>query len=65
LALAKMASLVSIPMISSISSQTRMRIGAGQIDLVQYRKNFQILVNSHIDIGQGLGLDPLGRINNQ
>ena len=41
------------------------RLRAGQIDLVDDRKNFQVVVQRHMNVGHRLRLDPLGRIDDQ
>jgi len=40
-------------------------IGARQIDFVDYRDDFEAVVDRHIDVGEGLCLDPLARIDHQ
>jgi hypothetical protein len=40
-----------------------LRLGARQIDLVDDRKNFQIVIEGHVDIRHGLGLDALRGIH--
>ena len=40
-------------------------IGGRQIDLVQRRHDLQIVVQGQVRVGQGLGLDPLGRVDQQ
>ncbi len=42
-----------------------LRLGSWQVDLVQYRKDLQVIIQRQIDIGQGLGLNPLGGIHHQ
>ncbi len=34
-------------------------VGSGQIDFIENRKNFEILIDRHIHVGQGLGFHPL------
>ena len=65
LALASTASWASMPMISSISCMTRSGVGRGQVDLVDDRKDFQVLVQGQVDVGKGLRLDPLGGVHHQ
>ena len=40
-------------------------MGGGQVDFVEDRDNFYILVHGQVDIAQGLGLDALGGIDYQ
>src|SRR5208282_6054680 len=40
-------------------------IGAGQIDLVDHRNNFQPVIEREINVGERLRLDPLARIDHQ
>jgi len=40
-----------------------LRFGAGQIDLVENRKNLQVVVDGQVDVGQGLSFHPLGGID--
>ena len=41
------------------------RLGGGQVDLVQDRDDLVIVVDGLVDVGQGLGLDALGGIDHQ
>ena len=41
------------------------RLGCGQIDLVQHRYNLVIIVERLIDIGERLGLDPLAGVDDE
>ena len=41
------------------------RFGSGQIDFVEHRDNFQVVFEGEVDVGQGLGLNPLGGIDHQ
>ena len=41
------------------------RFGRRQVDFVQYRNNLMIVVNSQIDVGQGLRFYALGGVNDQ
>ena len=41
------------------------RFGGGQVDFVQHRQDFVIIVQRQIDIGQSLRLNPLAGIDNQ
>ena len=40
-------------------------IGAGQIDFVDHRNNFEPVIEREIDVGERLRLDPLARIDDQ
>ena len=40
-------------------------MGAGQVDFVQHRHDFQIMFQGHIGVGQGLGLHALGGVHHQ
>ena len=40
-------------------------LGARQIDFIQYRQDFQVVVQGQIHVGQCLGLHALGRIHHQ
>ena len=40
-------------------------LGAGKIDLVDHRQNFQVVIQRHVDVRDGLRLDPLGGIDDQ
>lgn len=42
-----------------------LRLGLGQIDLVQDRQHFQILFDGRIAVGHGLGFHALGCIHHQ
>ncbi|CDN46190.1 hypothetical protein BN871_LI_00040 [Paenibacillus sp. P22] len=42
-----------------------LRLRARQVDLVDDRKNLQVVVQRQIDVGQRLGLDALGRVHDQ
>ena len=41
------------------------RACAGKIDLVQDRENRQITLDGEVDVGHGLRLDPLGRVDDE
>ncbi len=41
------------------------RLGGGQVDLVDDRQDFQVGVDRQVDIGQGLGFDALGGVDDQ
>ena len=43
----------------------QVRLGANQIDLVDHRQDFQVIVQRQIHVGDGLGLDALGGIHHQ
>ena len=40
-------------------------LGAGQVDLVEDRDDLQVGLESQVQVGQGLGLDTLGRVDEQ
>ena len=40
-------------------------LGAGQIDFVDNRENFKLMIERQIGVGQCLRLNPLGRVNDQ
>ena len=40
-------------------------LGRWQVDLVDDRDDREVLAQGEVDVGQGLGLDPLGRIDDQ
>ncbi len=42
-----------------------LRVGAGQVDLIDDRNNFKIMFQGKVNIGQGLGLDALGGVHHQ
>ena len=52
-------------MTSSISVLHALRFGARQIDLVDHRKNFQIVIERHVHVGHSLRLDSLSRIDDE
>ena len=64
-ALARIAFEASSPMTSSISCLTRLRLGAGQIDLVDHWQDFEIEIQRHMNVGDGLRFDALGRVDDQ
>ncbi len=41
------------------------RLGGGQIDLVEHRHDFEIVVDGLIDVGEGLGFDTLAGVDHQ
>ncbi len=43
----------------------RIRVGRRQVDLVEDGDERQALAHREMDVGEGLGLDPLGRIDDQ
>ena len=43
----------------------RVRVGRGQVDLVQDGDEGQVLAEGEMDVGQRLGFDPLGRVNDE
>ena len=40
-------------------------VGGGQVDLVEYRQNLQVVLHGKIGVGQSLGLHPLGGVHHQ
>jgi hypothetical protein len=40
-------------------------LGRGQVDLVEDGNDRQVLAKGEMDVGEGLGLDPLGRVDDQ
>ena len=40
-------------------------VGGGEVDLVENGKNFQVVIQGQVGIGQGLGLYPLGGVHHQ
>ena len=42
-----------------------LHIGGREVDLVDHRKNFQIVIQRHVDVGDRLGFHALGRIDDQ
>ena len=65
LALVRIASVASSPIISSISAARAVDVGAGQIDLVDHRHDFEPVVQRHVNVGERLRLDPLARVDHQ
>ena len=65
LALARIALEASRPMTSSISLSDPLRLGARQIDLVDHRKNFQIVIERHVHVGHRLRFDSLSRVDDE
>ena len=43
----------------------QVRLGRGQVDLVQYRDQVQVRFQRQVQVGQGLRLDALGRVHQQ
>ena len=41
------------------------RLGGGQVDLVQHRHDLVVVVDRLVDVGQGLRLDALARVHHQ
>jgi len=50
-------------MTSSICGFDAFGLGGGQVDLVQNRDDFVVMINRLIDIGEGLGFDALAGID--
>jgi hypothetical protein len=43
----------------------RVRVGRRQVDLVEDRDQREALADREVDVGEGLGLDPLGRVDDE
>jgi len=41
------------------------RVGGGQVDFVEDGDNFQIVFQGQVDIGQGLGFNPLAGVHDE
>ena len=41
------------------------RVGGGQVDLVEHRQDLQVVLQSQVGVGQGLGLHALGGVHHQ
>ncbi len=41
------------------------RLGRGQVDLVEHRDDLQVVLEREVEVGQGLGLDALGGVDEQ
>ena len=41
------------------------RVGRGQVDLVEHRADLQVVFQSQVGVGQGLGFHPLGGVHHQ
>ena len=65
LAEARMAPEASMPMTSSIWRLAFVRIGRRQIDLVDHRDDGQVVLDGHVDVGQGLRLHALRGVHHQ
>ena len=65
LALARTASVASMPMMSSISSITRSGIGGRQVDLVQNRNDLDALLDRGVAVGDGLRFDALRGVDDE
>ncbi len=65
LAEARTASDASRPMISSISCLHALRVGGGQVDLVDDRHDLVVVLDALVDVGQGLRFDALRRVDDQ
>ena len=50
---------------STVSSSVddRVGVGRGQVDLVEDRDEREVLAHREVHVGQRLGLDPLGRVD--
>ncbi len=42
-----------------------LHVRGGQVDLVDHRDDGQVVLHGHIEVGQGLGLHPLGGVHHQ
>ncbi len=42
-----------------------LRLGAGKVDLIDYRKNIQVMIQSQINVGKCLGFNSLGGVHHQ
>jgi hypothetical protein len=49
----------------TISSADPLGIGGGQVDLVEGRDHLEPPVHRQVGVGQGLGLDPLGGVDQE
>ena len=65
LALARSTSSRGMASVSSSSSMTISGIGGGQVDLVDDRDDRQVLRHGEVDVGQRLGLDALGGVDDE
>ena len=65
LALARIASSASMPMMSSISSIDPLRLGRRQVDLVQHGHHLDALLDRRVAVRDGLRLDALRRVDDQ
>ncbi len=45
--------------------QGRLDVGRGQVDLVDDRDEDQVVLDGEVGVGQGLGLDALGGVDDQ
>ena len=52
-------------MMCAISRGVALRVGGGQVDLVEHRNDVQIAVERQVQVGQRLGLDALGGVDQQ
>ena len=50
---------------SAISWRDPLRLGAGQVDLVDHRDQLQPVLDRQVGVGDGLRLDPLGGVDDQ
>ena len=42
-----------------------LRLRGGQVDLVEDRDDGQVALDGHVEVGQGLGLDALGGVDQE
>ena len=54
-----------MPMTSSICSLTRVGLGGGEVDLVEDGDDLVAGVDRLVDVGEGLGLDALGGVDDE
>ena len=65
LALARIAPLASSPISDSICSRIRLRLRRRQVDFIDHRNNFEIVMQRQISIGERLRFHALRRIDHQ
>ncbi len=54
-----------MPTTCSICSRAALRLGRGQVDLVDHRHDRQVVVHREIGVGECLRLDALGRVHDE
>lgn len=55
----------SRPSSPSICSPDLLHVRGQEVDLVDHRDDLQVVFHGQIEIGQGLGLDPLGGVDEE